>query len=345
MLSAETALESARRRAASPRAPVLRSAGGRSRGGRHPGRGRRRSGGSRSTKRSRLWRLKWASWAVVPPSPSVAKEADPRKTGQADQPARSARTAGGTARPARAALSGARDENTTQPAGPVGRRRHQRRTRPGGTARTRTEDASPGAGRASGSRQPGGLSRIRLWRRGRGSLQPRLRMPAIPLRRTANSPAFQPRPASPSGRWSGYARRIFRRTPPWGTIPKPSGSACTPPSRARKKETQALYEWARNTAGENEAGIFDAQLLFLEDPELIALASNACCRSGFKPRGHGGRRLKPSRPACLRSGDPYLRGAGGGCGGCRGPGPAQIDRLDEWLRCNSPSPPSWQRTT
>jgi len=42
-----------------------------------------------------------------------------------------------------------------------------------------------------------------------------------------------------------------------------------------KKETQALYEWARNKAGEAEAAIFDAQVLFLEDPELLALASSA----------------------------------------------------------------------
>jgi phosphocarrier protein FPr len=38
---------------------------------------------------------------------------------------------------------------------------------------------------------------------------------------------------------------------------------------AARDETRTLYNWARRHAGENEAGIFDAQLLLLEDPELI----------------------------------------------------------------------------
>jgi phosphoenolpyruvate-protein phosphotransferase/dihydroxyacetone kinase phosphotransfer subunit len=42
-----------------------------------------------------------------------------------------------------------------------------------------------------------------------------------------------------------------------------------------KDETWQLYQWARNKAGEAEAGIFDAQVLFLEDPDLIGMASNA----------------------------------------------------------------------
>ncbi len=37
-------------------------------------------------------------------------------------------------------------------------------------------------------------------------------------------------------------------------------------------DTRTLYEWTRRNAGDNEAGIFDAQSLFLEDPELIELA-------------------------------------------------------------------------
>jgi len=36
-----------------------------------------------------------------------------------------------------------------------------------------------------------------------------------------------------------------------------------------REETRALYEWAKAHIGADEAGIFDAQLLFLEDPELI----------------------------------------------------------------------------
>lgn len=44
--------------------------------------------------------------------------------------------------------------------------------------------------------------------------------------------------------------------------------------RAAQEETRALYEWAKTHAGESEAGIFDAQLLFLEDPALIGSASH-----------------------------------------------------------------------
>jgi len=44
--------------------------------------------------------------------------------------------------------------------------------------------------------------------------------------------------------------------------------------RASQEETRALYEWAKTHAGEYEAGIFDAQLLFLEDPALIGNASH-----------------------------------------------------------------------
>lgn len=42
--------------------------------------------------------------------------------------------------------------------------------------------------------------------------------------------------------------------------------------REAQEETQALYKWAQAHAGENEAGIFDAQSLFLEDPALIGNA-------------------------------------------------------------------------
>ncbi len=45
--------------------------------------------------------------------------------------------------------------------------------------------------------------------------------------------------------------------------------------RAAQEETRALYDWAKAHAGEYEAGIFDAQLLFLEDPDLIGSASHS----------------------------------------------------------------------
>ncbi|MGP0072827.1 MAG: phosphoenolpyruvate--protein phosphotransferase [Bryobacteraceae bacterium] len=45
--------------------------------------------------------------------------------------------------------------------------------------------------------------------------------------------------------------------------------------RAALEETRALYEWAKTHAGQYEAGIFDAQLLFLEDPALVGNASHS----------------------------------------------------------------------
>ena len=40
-----------------------------------------------------------------------------------------------------------------------------------------------------------------------------------------------------------------------------------------QEETQALYQWAKAQLGPDEAGIFDAQALFLEDPELVGAAA------------------------------------------------------------------------
>ncbi len=38
---------------------------------------------------------------------------------------------------------------------------------------------------------------------------------------------------------------------------------------AARAETRSLYDWTRAHVGQDEAGIFDAQLLFLEDPALV----------------------------------------------------------------------------
>src|ERR1019366_8612373 len=40
-----------------------------------------------------------------------------------------------------------------------------------------------------------------------------------------------------------------------------------------QEETRALYEWSKTHIGADEAGIFDAQSLFLEDPELVGAVS------------------------------------------------------------------------
>ncbi len=44
---------------------------------------------------------------------------------------------------------------------------------------------------------------------------------------------------------------------------------------AAQDETRVLYEWAKAHAGDDEAGIFDAQLLFLDDPEITSNASHS----------------------------------------------------------------------
>jgi phosphocarrier protein FPr len=43
--------------------------------------------------------------------------------------------------------------------------------------------------------------------------------------------------------------------------------------RGAQEETRALYEWSTAHIGADEAGIFDAQSLFLEDPELVGAVS------------------------------------------------------------------------
>jgi len=47
-----------------------------------------------------------------------------------------------------------------------------------------------------------------------------------------------------------------------------------------QEETKALYEWSKAHIGADEAGIFDAQSLFLEDPELLG----AVCRTVLENR-------------------------------------------------------------
>jgi len=46
-------------------------------------------------------------------------------------------------------------------------------------------------------------------------------------------------------------------------------------ARGAQEETRALLAWARAHAGENQAAIFDAQLLLLDDPDLMSSAKHA----------------------------------------------------------------------
>jgi phosphocarrier protein FPr len=59
-------------------------------------------------------------------------------------------------------------------------------------------------------------------------------------------------------------------------VPRPLGTPEAEQQRlmaaidGAQQETRALYEWSKTHIGADEAGIFDAQSLFLEDPELLA---------------------------------------------------------------------------
>ncbi len=99
-------------------------------------------------------------------------------------------------------------------------------------------------------------------------------------------------------------------------VPAGAGPAADPETELRrlsaaiedaKAETQALAEWARQQAGESEAGIFDAQLLFLEDPELTGLAADAV-RAGGVSAGEAWQRAAAAMAGPLASlDDSYLR--------------------------------------
>ena len=75
-----------------------------------------------------------------------------------------------------------------------------------------------------------------------------------------------------------------------------------------QEETRALYEWSKAHIGADEAGIFDAQSLFLEDPELLGAVSRMVLRRSSRRRvrlAGGNRPDSADRLAALD--DPYLR--------------------------------------
>jgi phosphocarrier protein FPr len=59
-----------------------------------------------------------------------------------------------------------------------------------------------------------------------------------------------------------------------GADPEAERQRLTAAIEGAREETRALYEWTNAHIGAAEAGIFDAQLLFLEDPELIGGVSH-----------------------------------------------------------------------
>ena len=74
--------------------------------------------------------------------------------------------------------------------------------------------------------------------------------------------------------------------------------------RGAQEETRALYEWSKAHIGADEAGIFDAQSLFLEDPELLGGASRML-GAGAESAWQAETTRLTNRLAALE--DPYLR--------------------------------------
>jgi phosphocarrier protein FPr len=74
-----------------------------------------------------------------------------------------------------------------------------------------------------------------------------------------------------------------------------------------QEETRALYEWSKAHIGADEAGIFDAQSLFLEDPELAGAVSRRLVedRVGAESAWQAETTRLADRLAALE--DPYLR--------------------------------------
>jgi phosphocarrier protein FPr len=74
-----------------------------------------------------------------------------------------------------------------------------------------------------------------------------------------------------------------------------------------QQETRALYEWSKTHIGADEAGIFDAQSLFLEDPELVGAVSRSLLedRVGAESAWQAETAKLADRLAALE--DPYLR--------------------------------------
>lgn len=77
----------------------------------------------------------------------------------------------------------------------------------------------------------------------------------------------------------GIGPLVKLRAPEWKAVAREVRDVVSEQKRldraiqGARDETRTLYEWAKAHAGASRAGIFDAQLLFLEDPELAGAAA------------------------------------------------------------------------
>ncbi|MGP8245149.1 MAG: phosphoenolpyruvate--protein phosphotransferase [Bryobacteraceae bacterium] len=74
-----------------------------------------------------------------------------------------------------------------------------------------------------------------------------------------------------------------------------------------REETRALYEWAKAHLGADEAGIFDAQSLFLEDPELTGGVARMLAENGVGAEAAWQAETGKLADRLKALDDPYLR--------------------------------------
>ena len=74
-----------------------------------------------------------------------------------------------------------------------------------------------------------------------------------------------------------------------------------------QEETRELYEWTRAHASADAAGIFDAQALFLDDPEVVAAASRAVVEDGVAAESAWQAETARLADRLRALDDPYLR--------------------------------------
>ena len=77
--------------------------------------------------------------------------------------------------------------------------------------------------------------------------------------------------------------------------------------RAAQEETRALYGWAKAHAGESEAGIFEAQALFLEDPLLLDTAGRQVREGRATAEAAWDTATRQCAASLAALDDPYLR--------------------------------------
>ena len=116
-----------------------------------------------------------------------------------------------------------------------------------------------------------------------------------------------PRRASRSARPSRCSPRTWRCPTRPRVTRTPSGGACARRIADVRRQIQLVRATTARDVGEGEAGIFDAHLLLLDDPDLVDTVARPHPRRRRGRPGLGRRGLARSRPTWPALPDPYLR--------------------------------------